>query len=359
LRESTPARHHCAEDHSARRHPAGRTPTPKSTHATVFGLDVFANGELSFLEGTNAARTGRRLELSLGGLLAPVPDTLPGAELVCDQREPDGGIAFRIEAHAHAGYRIWGPGRGTHLLCGEGRLLRSFAGDNADGRPDGGLAERSAEGTNSSSTDRSGWQRLLVAQALPFAATLQGLEVFHAGAVLLDSAAIGFAGASGAGKSSTVVELCDRGAGFVTDDVLALERVDGELLTHPGAPLASLAQGAERRCSDRAKATLAMDGHELIVSMPSAERALPLRALFFLDRQPDGPARPRFEPVVDARMLLSATFNFVLSSPARLQRLLDVCALIARRRVERISFGPLADPSVVATAVEERLSGGA
>jgi hypothetical protein len=254
-------------------------------------------------------------------------------------------VGFQIEAHPGAGYRIWGPAHGTHLLSHDGCQLTSF--------PSG------HEGT--------GWQRLLIAQALPFATVLQGLEVFHAGAVLLDDTAIAFAGPSGSGKSSTVVELCRGGAEFMADDVLALEDAHGELLAHPGTPLVGLDRGAVRACHEgpsprdrnrfSPQEVVAGDTRELMVHMPSAARAAPLRSLFFLDRRSDGPSRPRFEPAGDARMLLTATFNFVLGSPDRLQRLLEVCALAADRRVERIVFGPAVDPPVVAAAVLARLGG--
>jgi hypothetical protein len=334
------------------------------TRATVFGLDVRADCPISFLEGARAAPTGRTLELSVAE--APASADWPAGsadwpagsaerpagsaerpagsaeiDLLCDQRNAGGAMGFQIEAHPLAGYRIWGPAHGTHLLSSDGRRLTSFPSD----------------------TDM-GWQRLLVAQALPFAAALHGLEVFHAGAVLLEGAAIAFAGPCGSGKSSTVGELCREGADFMTDDAIALERSGAELLAHPGTPLASLDRNAARAREEppgqeqegySPQEVVAGDARELMVRMPGAAQTAPLRALFFLDPRRDGPSRPRFEPSGDPRALLTATFNFVLGSPDRLQRLLDVCALLAGRRVERIVFGRGADPSVLAAAVRERL----
>jgi hypothetical protein len=266
----------------------------------------------------------------------------PDIELLCDQRNAGGAVSFQIQTHPLAGYRIWGPAHGTHLLSSDGRRLTSFPSD----------------------TDM-GWQRLLVAQALPFAAALRGLEVFHAGAVLLNGAAVAFAGPCGSGKSSTARELCREGADFMADDATPLERRGAELLAHPGTPLASLDRNAARALAEQPpkrernghspQEVVAGDARELMVRVPGAVQAAPLRALFFLDRRSDGPSRPRFEPSGDPRTLLTATFNFVLRSPDRLQRLLDVCASLAGRRVERIVFGPGADPSVVAAAVRERV----
>ena len=324
------------------------------THATVFGLDVRADRGLSFLEGATAEPTGRTLELSIRDARDSAPEWPEQAELICDQHEAGGAVGFQIECHPRAGYRIWGPAHGTHLLSPDGRRLACFPSTpHAD----------------------TGWERLLIAQALPFAAALRGLEVFHAGAVLLDGAAIAFAGPSGSGKSSTVVELCRGGARFMADDVLALEhgrdgQGNGELLAHPGTPLAGLDRRAETVsgkdsrplwviAEDDPLRVIAEDDRELMVRMQGAERAAQLGALFFLDRRAEGPEEPRFERVEHARALLTATFNFVLASPDRLRRLLEVCALAAEGRVERIVFGPAAGSAVVAAAVQERLSGGA
>ena len=69
----------------------------------------------------------------------------------------------------------------------------------------------------------------------------------------------------------------------------------------------------------------------------------------------DGPRTPSFETVLEPQLLLAATFNSVITSPARLRRLLDVCALAARGRVERILAGPEVNAAQVASAVSERL----
>ena len=82
-----------------------------------------------------------------------------------------------------------------------------------------------------------------------------------------------------------------------------------------------------------------------------------LSALFFLDRRPDGPPVPRFEPAADPQALLAATFNLLLADPERLTGLLDVCALAARRRVERIILGPRTDATELGAAVARRLDG--
>ena len=57
-------------------------------------------------------------------------------------------MIFRIEAHPEAGYLLSGREQGAHLLSADGRQLRCAP----EGSPD------------------NVWQRLLIAQVLPFAA---------------------------------------------------------------------------------------------------------------------------------------------------------------------------------------------
>jgi hypothetical protein len=306
--------------------------------ATVFGLDVRAEEPLLLLADTPVAPTGRELELSLAagdGAKHPWPES---AETVCDQRERDGGICFRIEADPVAGYLIWGPAYGRHFLSADGRRALCA--------PDGLPAQT--------------WQRLLIAQVLPFAAVLRGLEVLHASAVVHEGHTIAFLGPSRAGKTSLALELCRRGATFLADDVLALERAGEELLGHPGAPIAGLDHDEARRLErdgTNGHETIAANDRERLVRMRGAEHPAPLGALLLLERRRDGPSRPHFEPLAGGAPLLAGTFNSVLTTPERLRGLLDICALATRRRVERILLGPDVDASQLAEAVLERLGG--
>lgn len=302
--------------------------------ATVFGLDVRADRPLSFLETASAASTGRELEVSLAAD-GEAPDW-PGGELISDERQLDGSILFQIERGAEGGYRIWGPEYGGNVISADGRRVRAAPG---------------AAGIDT-------WQRMLVAQVLPFAAVLRGLEVLHASAVGMDRGAVALLGHSGAGKTSLALALCRRGAAFLADDVLALERADGELIGHPGAPMAGIDHAEAKRLSADGEAEreeLAVNARERVTRVAVSAEPAPLRALFFLDRHPDGPPEPRFETVEDALPLLGATFNFVLATPERLQSLLEVCALAARLRVERIVAGPEVKATELAAAVGRRM----
>ncbi len=205
----------------------------------------------------------------------------------------------------------------------------------------------------------AGWQRLLVAQVLPFAAVLQGLEVLHASAVTIGQSAVALVGRSGSGKTSVALALCRSGAGFLADDVLVLERLNGELVGHPGAPVAGVDRAEVKRMHERgiqeSREVLSTNPREEVTRVSLVGGPAPLRAVFFLDRSTGGPSAPRFEPAPDAQALLSATFNLVLASPHRLEGLLDICAQVARRRVERIVFGGDTDATQLSRAIEHRI----
>ena len=79
----------------------------------------------------------------------------------------------------------------------------------------------------------------------------------------------------------------------------------------------------------------------------------PLSTLFFVDRRSEGPASPHFAPTADPQLLLAATFNFVLATPKRLQRLLEVCALAAKLRVELITSGSDTSVPELADAIKQ------
>jgi hypothetical protein len=304
--------------------------------ATAFGLDLHAAGELRLLSESSAAATGRALTLTLAGGEAAC-GWPRGAELVCDQREADGSVSFRIEFDRDAGYLIEGPAYGRHILAPDGRRVVSMPGG------------RQAEA----------WQRLLIAQVLPFAALIRGLEVLHASAVVSEHGALVFSGPSRAGKTTLALELCRRGASFLTDDVLALQSADGQLLGHPGAPLAGMAHAEARRLESIGAPigapVIAVNARERLLRVRAAAAPAEVAALFFLERQGSEPGAIRFEPVSDPRVLLASTFNTVLRTPERLRSLLELCALAATLRVERISIGRETRVEQVAEAIERRI----
>ena len=232
------------------------------------------------------------------------------AHRTVDMRFPDGKLFMAVEHDELLGYMVRAPRFGRHIVAAEGRRITSAVPRIAPWR----------------------WERLFLAQVLPLAAVLQGLEVFHASAVALADRAIAFVGTSGVGKTSTAAHLVARGAKFVTDDVLALETSDDGVVAYPGAPRLAIDAAEVRRIPVQAREQLGplLGTFEKRQFAPTpVEGARRLSLVYFLQRAAAS-QEPRIVEVDEPRRLLGAPFIPHLRSPARLVRHLDVCAKLAR-----------------------------
>ena len=205
---------------------------------------------------------------------------------------------------------------------------------------------------------RPDWAFILSAQALPLAATLRGREVFHAAGVVVAGQAVLFAGAPGAGKSSLAAAFLRRGAGLLSDDAVALERVEGAIVAHPGVGALHLRESEHGRLSAAERDELGA-----AETFASRQRYAPgvahgpvsFSALFLLERARAGVA---IEPLAaaDPFQLLASTFNLSVRTPERLTRQLDMVeALIAGGGVHRLRVLPGTDATRLAAAVESHL----
>jgi hypothetical protein len=174
------------------------------------------------------------------------------------------------------------------------------------------------------------WQRFLVGRVLPWAALLRGRELFHASAVQIGGRAIAFVAATERGKTSLALHLVLRGAGFITDDVLALEPSTEGINAHPGANIVAVRPTEQRRIASsdwgRLGTVLGTSG-KTYVEVERETRPLRLDAIYFIRSRPG--TRAAIEAGVGARELLGSTFIRNVTSPARLTRLLDLCGQIS------------------------------
>lgn len=196
------------------------------------------------------------------------------------------------------------------------------------------------------------WQRFLVGRILPWAAVLLGREIFHAGAVAIGGRAFALIGPSGAGKSSLVAQLVLQGAGFVGDDVLA---IDEDLRAHPGTGILCM-RHAERAAMGGAAfarvGRLLGDSGKLYLEIEREPAPLPLGGLYFVARGGPGAAAIEPLPAPDFRLLLGSTFNESIQSPERLRRQFELCAeLAARVPMARVHVRPGVGARALAEAV--------
>jgi hypothetical protein len=174
-------------------------------------------------------------------------------------------------------------------------------------------------------------ERFVFAHALPLASALQGYEVLHASSVSDGRCAVAFMGASGAGKTALASRLVIRGAEFVTDDVLALELREGEVLAHPGAPFMAV-RPEDRGVIAASRGGLGTVGatDKIHVLPPRLSGPARLGALYHLEASPERERAPDPSAAIaaldrpDPRRLLAAAFVPYVMTPARLRLHLEI-----------------------------------
>ena len=277
-------------------------------HLAAFGLNIKCDWPLP---GSSAhpPATARSLPTTSVRVLLPEHwDAAWGehAERIFEPEYPDHKTRFTVDRTARH-YLLWFEGFGRYVVAIDGTEVGC--------QP--GVASRDQQ------------ERFLFAQVLPLAAVLQGYEALHASAVCHEGGAAAFVGRSGAGKTSLASRLVARGAGFVTDDVLALESRQAVPIAHPG-PAFMAVPNEDRSLIPSASGRLgtAVGGSDKIHASPrTVGRELPLRALYYIE------PGPRFEiaPLdgVDARRVLATAFAPYLMTSARLRRHLELAHLVS------------------------------
>lgn len=280
----------------------------------AFGLTVTSATELVGLPPTEVG-SGQEPSTAIEAVMPDRPDTRrrPEGEAVRVVRRSDGEVTLSVHFHDEHGYLLTLPGVGSYRVSRDALQVTCF--------PEAGVAGW-------------WWQRALVNQVLPLAATVRGFEVLHAGAVAIDGRAIAMVGHPGAGKSSTTLNMVLQGATFFTDDALAIARRGDRLVAHPGAGAANFPRVERDLMKDEAgRLGEIVGGEDAFKSLLAIERQpepLPLGALYFLRRGQPG-SEARIEPVAapDPTMLLGSTYVLSVRSEERLANQLDLCAEIA------------------------------
>ena len=143
----------------------------------AYGLAISSEARLPGLDGASGATRRARHRVVAATALTDAAGPLLGSS---------GEGTERIDYHrCEAGILVRGGRYGDHLVDAAGTEVRS-------------AIERA---------DPTLWRGHVLGQALPLAASLQGLEVFHAGAVATGDGVIALAGPSGVGKSTLVGAL--------------------------------------------------------------------------------------------------------------------------------------------------------
>lgn len=298
----------------------------------MFGMGIRSADPLPGLDRRDG---GSADELVLRGTRSPIDFPDYGATRIVRKTAPGGATAATIDSHPEAGYLLEARGIARCRLDGEARELTYSTAGGID------------------------WMRYLLGHVLPFASTLRGNELFHASAVEHDGGAYAFVGESGAGKSTVALGSCLRGAGFLSDDVVAVTTRAGVPLAHPGSRIAKVRHSALDLIElERLPEPYAEAEDSTLVQLTGPGACLPLRALFFLV-----PSRSRASVEIAAvaapvgRRILESTFDFVQAGAGRLLNQLEVAAAIAARaELFEVRIPARPDRSVV-DAIWERIAG--
>ena len=233
------------------------------------------------------------------------------ARRIIDRRLPDGSLVLAVDEGPGIGYRVEAPEVGVHLISADGTEV--FLPEPQD--------------------PAWFWQRLLFAQTLPIAATLQGLSLFHASAVRIGKHAVGVSAPSGTGKSSIATHLIAQGAEFFTDDVLAMDMDQGAVLAFAGPQFSNIeehevraVEGVRRERLGRLLGATTKQHRRPALSRTS----LPLGLLYLLER--DAQAHTVDIDVLDGSgiaTLLASAFIPHLTTDARLVGHLELCGQMA------------------------------
>ncbi|MGH9138717.1 MAG: hypothetical protein ACRD0G_17010 [Acidimicrobiales bacterium] len=276
-----------------------------------------------------------------------------GGERLWEARGDDGSLLGRLDANGEAGYLLSADGYGHFLIASDGTDVRCAPYDSEPWR----------------------WQRYLIGQVLPLVAVLRGLEVFHSSVVETESGGTAFFGPSGSGKSSLAVGLMLRGARFLTDDVMAVEigrsaTTDqrraayhaAPVFAHPGFGVANIRHAVARQLTPDDLGVIGQpigdDDEAVRLAVAVAGPPVRIGAVYFLERAPRS-VEPHITEIdaVDPRLLLVSSYNFVIRTPDRLVRQLDVCSRLARSaRMFRLTTPPNAPLAAVAACVQSHSS---
>ena len=227
-----------------------------------------------------------------------------GAHRPVESRLPDGSLFLSVDFDPRRGLRIAAPTCGTHVVSPDGREIV--------------VGEGEADTT-----------ALLLAQSLPTAAALQGLDPIHASAVAADGGVEAYSAPSGLGKSTAAAMRLGEGARLVTDDVLALEMApDGGVVAHPGPRRMRLDADAHARLPLAARDALGgvtgTDDGKLTFAPIVVAGPRRLRELVLLVPADSSPSSSR------AQLLLGTAYVPHVQIAARLQARLEIVAAIDR-----------------------------
>lgn len=189
----------------------------------------------------------------------------------------------------------------------------------------------------------------LTGPILGFVLRLRGVVALHACAVEVDGRAIVLAGEAAAGKSTTAVTFARLGYRVLTEDVAALVDEGSGVHIQSGCPEAALRPDAVERLYGSVDALPKFSDNwdkrrvDLEAAGTFARGSRPLGAIYLLDNNPDGAARPSVRDVSkrDAMVALLANIyvNYLFHDELRLREVDTVHRIVNTVPVKSAATG--------------------
>jgi hypothetical protein len=200
----------------------------------------------------------------------------------------------------------------------------------------------------------------LLGPIMGFILRRRGITALHASAFCMEGRAIALAGAAGAGKSTTVAALAQRGLAVLCEDIAALEETDGEFAVESGYPRVCLWPESVELLMGRVDSLprITPNWEKCYLQLGGAKDGLeaqkqPLGAVYILAPRETENA-PRVEEVGSREVLLELVqntyMNWLLDREQRAQEFELLSRLVSQIPVRRIV--PHTDPSRIGALCE-------
>ncbi len=153
----------------------------------------------------------------------------------------------------------------------------------------------------------------------------------HASGFVYEGRAFAICGFSGWGKSTTAAHVRALGPGFLTDDILSVEDVDGKPVARAGPPKARLWPDAAHKVGldPDALNTVYDDVEKRFVDIQPVVPAAPLAGLYILRRAGTKVSLAPLKPLEAITQLAIHTYSVKLLEQRPEQWHLELCSLIA------------------------------
>lgn len=193
-------------------------------------------------------------------------------------------------------------------------------------------------------------RRFIVGTIMGIALYQRGNLVLHASSIQTSKGAIAFIGNVGMGKSTMALAMVSKGYNFITDDVCAIEELNGVYYIIPSYPLVKVSQEVAdnilQNCESLRFVTRYDDKLEYQISDKVVTAPVPVNRIYMLNNQGDG-NHERIDPQIAVLEILKNSFPTRFGHPGDKAHFLQCVELVRTTPIFNLkranSIGDLSD----------------